>query len=534
MKVLVLEPPNQGIPVEQARPNGSLGPAYLVAALREQGIEADYLDGTVGTDPKRLDRTFYNVQEQENGLLRYGMSEQDLAESLAQYDVIATSSIFTAQTRMHLDVARIVRQLSAQRGRPIHLISGGVNARSLRNLFLGNGFDIIALGEGEEVIVRVVREFGKPNPDFSSITGISYRKGDTVVDIPAGPQDVKSSLDHLPLPAWDALPLDIYHFLETSLGGSIIREKFTQVQTSRGCQDKCTFCHISWEKANSPLVGKIGFLREFSKERLQQMVRRAVDLGCKRLYLVDENIFYNKRRICQVAPYLRHDGLAFSDTTGANLRFLLRKESNGNFVVDGEFIDVLADFGLEELGLPFETHSAELMRKYASGKYDPDRMDSVAIVHALKKRGITLRGEFMIGFRDEPWESVVRTKELAKKLVQEGLDSAGFQVATPYPGSLDFEEVMKDPVLRETFDRDTLYYTDRMHTRGRPVFPTQVPAARLEAAVHEFWLEVNGASFTQPKMTKTLLAMSAARREPVRCQPLADDRKCESSEYGKK
>src|SRR3990167_5164759 len=109
VRVLVMEPPNQLLPIDTARPNGSLGPAYLVGALRAAGVEADYYDGTVGWEGDDLKDTFYNRVEQENGLVRYGASKERLAEVISKYDVIATSSIFSAQTRMHLEIAEITK-----------------------------------------------------------------------------------------------------------------------------------------------------------------------------------------------------------------------------------------------------------------------------------------------------------------------------------------------------------------------------------------------------------------------------------------
>jgi hypothetical protein len=90
------------------------------------------------------------------------------------------------------------------------------------------------------------------------------------------------------------------------------------------------------------------------------------------------------------------------------------------------------------------------------------------------------------------------------------MDNAGFQISTPYPGSVDFERVMADSSLRDAFDANPLHYTDRMHTRGRPVFPTKVEPERLEAAVHEFWLEVNRPSFVAGKAPVTLARLANA------------------------
>ena len=77
---------------------------------------------------------------------------------------------------------------------------------------------------------------------------------------------------------------------------------------------------------------------------------------------------------------------------------MLKKVNNG-YEVDDEFINMLADFGLDELMLPFETRNKEIMTKYATGKYDPEEMDPIGILKSLKKAGIRIRSNFLIGFR---------------------------------------------------------------------------------------------------------------------------------------
>ena len=97
------------------------------------------------------------------------------------------------------------------------------------------------------------------------------------------------------------------------------------MQTARGCQDKCTFCHISQEKEERDLVGNIGFLRMFSNERVSADVTQAVNLGINRLYIEDDNMFFNKKRLFQLAPHLKREGLTYSNVSGANLRFMVKK-----------------------------------------------------------------------------------------------------------------------------------------------------------------------------------------------------------------
>jgi radical SAM superfamily enzyme YgiQ (UPF0313 family) len=270
--------------------------------------------------------------------------------------------------------------------------------------------------------------------------------------------------------------------------------RFGAIQTSRGCQDQCSFCHISVEKMNGE-----GNLRAFSLERVSRDIDNAQRLGIKRLYFEDDNLFFNKRRLYQLHPILKRDGLEYSNVNGGNLRFLFNKGR-----VDTEFIAMLADFGLKELVLPFESRSTTIMEKYATGKYNPDVFDSVALVKALKAAGIRIAGNFMIGFPDEQWESVLRTKDFAKELLDAGLDAVGFMIPVPYPGSLDWVRVMQDSATRARFEADPLSFTDRMHWRAKPLFQTLVPSEQLEAAVQEFWEELNPSDYVSQKREQTL------------------------------
>lgn len=500
IKVLVMEPPNRHLARDMARPNGSLGPAYLIGSLRRAGIEADYLDGTVGPEGQDLNETFYNRTEEEDGTIRYGMNPPELAEILARYDVVATSSIFTFQTRMHFEVAAMAKKVAEERGRPILTLSGGVNARALKEHFLANGFDIVALGEGETTILEIVQQFCEDKPDYSKINGIAFRDDGNVIVRPVMELGGRRNMDDLPFPALEALPLNTYQNLGVVHAGvALPGVKFAPMQTSRGCQDKCTFCHISKEKLSTDLLGQIGSLRGFSKERVEEDVTRASNLGVNCLYFEDDNLFYNKKHLANLAPILTRPGMEYRDLNGANLRFLLKREGNST-VVDTEFIELLAGFGFKELTFPVESRNVDIMQKYASGKYDPDNMDTVAILKALKKVGIRVQGGFMIGFRDESWESILRTKEFARELLAEGMDRVGFMIPVPFPGTVDFDDVIGNTSFKEDFDKNLLSYTDRMHPRGRPLFKTEVPADRLFEAVYEFWLELNNHEYTSSKL----------------------------------
>ena len=200
--------------------------------------------------------------------------------------------VVALQTRQHFEVAKIVKQVASGKGQPILTVSGGVNARAMREHFLSNDFDIIALGEGEQTIIDIVEEYIQPGSDFRKVGGIAFRKNDQTIITPFPPKKWNKTIDYLPYPDIGCFPLDSYAKLGITHGGRVTPGlKYAAIQTSRGCQDQCTFCHISLEKQDENLVGNIARLRGFSKERVGKDVDNALQLGVTRLYFEDDNLF---------------------------------------------------------------------------------------------------------------------------------------------------------------------------------------------------------------------------------------------------
>lgn len=504
MRILMIETPLQRPVFDKARPNGGLGPAYIVGSLRQHGIEVDYIDATIGPKGTNLNESFYRRIELENGNIRYGMSLDALSEIFSKYDIVATSSIFTSQTRMHFEIASIVKKVAKESSKHILMVAGGVNSRALKEHFLSNGFDIIALADGETTIIQIVDQFSSSKPDYSKVERIAYRENGKTIITSAPSKKSTKFIDHIPHAAIDIFPTDVYKNLSNPAESPHVKgTKYAGIQTSRGCQDKCTFCHISVEKDEKETLGNIGFLRMFSEDRISEDVSQAIRMGINRLYFEDDNLFFNKKRLFKLAPSLKKDGLSYSNVNGANIRFLVKKVNN-HYEVDHEFINMLADFGLDELMLPFETKSNEILQKYATGKYDPDTMNPIGIIKSLKKAGIRVRSNFLIGFKDESWESIVRTKNFVKELFNEGLDQVKFGIPVPFPGTQDFVYEMLNYDVRKDFNDNLLKYTDLMHPLERPQFQTKVSSEKLYAAVHDFSQEINSDEYVRDNLEKLI------------------------------
>lgn len=91
---LLIYPPNQLMDIETPRPDGSLGPLYLAAALESKGIVTDILDARIGSQEDNLEDTFYRNVKQQNGLTRIGMDFDKIAEYVTKnkYDFVGINS----------------------------------------------------------------------------------------------------------------------------------------------------------------------------------------------------------------------------------------------------------------------------------------------------------------------------------------------------------------------------------------------------------------------------------------------------------
>lgn len=505
IRVLLLYPPIQLDKDETARPDGSLGLLYIAGAVRDQGIDVKAIDCTVGTVKDSLADTFRNPRELDSGLFKIGMSDERLAEEIAQADVIGVTSIFTPQTKMVWHLAEIINEVNPQALKVI----GGVNARSRPDWFLDK-FDVIALSEGEKAIVDLVDAFrvvGKA-PDYSQIPGIIYQDGDTVR---INPQvNIVENLDELPLPAWDKLPLQKYAEVKHYHGGYWSDGEevvFSSIQTSRGCPYQCGYCHISMEKGPinpDALSGGIGRYRMKSVERVREEIGILKNLGIERLFFEDDSLLANLKRVREIFYATKEFGLELADVNGVNLAHLF-KNDQGKIVVNQELLELMVEVGFTNLVLPFESATQRMLDNWATNKWRRKTHDVHALVRACVKLGMRVPGNFMIGFPDETYEEMEETIKMAKELIDDGLTYATFFIPVPFPGSRMYHYAIANGHLEPDFDPDIMKWSKPI--MKNTIIDSDYLAQRREEAWHEVNTEeykawkgsVSVASLTQEK-----------------------------------
>jgi radical SAM superfamily enzyme YgiQ (UPF0313 family) len=327
--------------------------------------------------------------------------------------------------------------------------------------------------------------------DFSGISAISYFKDGQEYVNQTRPDDVVWNLDALPMPAWHLLPNERYWKIGRPHGGHFERGeelRYASMTTSMGCVFACEFCHIAGETEGG-VSGEIGRFRIKSDERVLAELEELRQMGVKQVFLEDDSLFGKKKRMIQILRKIKGSGFDILDVNGVNIVHLLR-----NHKPDMEVLEGLVDAGFKELSLPFESGNPRIVQKYANNKWDVERADIVGLIKAYNEYGITIAGNYMIGFPDETREEIQQTINMARKHREAGLDSANFFIVLPLPGTPLFDMAVRGGYLPEDFK------IDRMHWLKANMVNTAVPAEELERIRKEAWRELNDTQFVQYKL----------------------------------
>lgn len=461
------------------KPEGSLGILYCAAALRNQHFEVSILDSCVGNDCHNLADTFYRETTLPNGMIRIGLSSEEIVREVYDYDMVGISSIFTAQTTMVEETVRAIATAYPEKT----ILAGGVNARSQIPLFLNAGATIICTSEAERTIVEIAEAF-ETNSDISTIRGIAYReKGGSLQITPAA--FVEQYLDNLPYPAWDLAPLAKYWQIARPHGGGFSTNNpvpYASAMTSRGCPFKCAYCHISKELEGS-LSGNLRQLRLKSLARVIEEMHMLKALGVRHVFLEDDSLLAKKQRALAIFRAIIDLNLELSDVNGINLAHLTTNQ-RGEIGVDDELLETMAAAGFKKLIYPVESGSQRIIDTYATGKLNLKRHDIPALIRKAKKLGMEVGGNYTFGYPDETLEEMMQTFIVAKEHRDAGLDYANFVIITPFPGTAFYDLVVRENLWLPNTKLEDLDWT-------KPSIKTRIPSWLLEFMITNGWEYVN-------------------------------------------
>jgi len=321
------------------------------------------------------------------------------------------------------------------RRRGIKVVMGGMHASALPEEALEH-CDSVLVGEAEELWPRLLEDFQQ-----QSLQRI-YRH-----------ENVFPSLEHLPLPDWEAYRTKRYlpvHFVETT----------------RGCPLDCEFCAVTTSFGgryrNRPVDEVISELRG-----LRPFEGRFILKNC--VFFVDDNIISNRAYARELLPRLGEFKLKWFSHASMNI------------ARDPELLQLCQRSGCVGLFIGFETLSDESLR--AVGKRTNHPKDYLEVVQRIHDHGIGIDASFVFGLDGEDESVFDRTLDFVDRAK---IEITYFSILTPYPGTRLHERLTQEGRI---LTRDwSLYDSSHVVYQPRPLTPDQLLSGYYRALKQAFSL----------------------------------------------
>jgi radical SAM superfamily enzyme YgiQ (UPF0313 family) len=282
--------------------------------------------------------------------------------------------------------------------------------------------DFVCRGDGEQLILDLLAHLDNPEP----VAGLTWARDGQVRQNPN--QTMERNLDQWPFPDRESLELDFIESMPLDVPAVLSMERFTTMQTSRGCPWPCVFCDI-------PIFNE-GKWRARSPGHVTEEFKHLQELGYGSVYFVDDHFLLQPKRIEAICKGVVDNGVTIQwgcegrvDSVAQHL-FPAMAKANCRTVMFG--IESGSQKILDRL------HKEQTLKEVKT-----------AVVNA-KQAGIEIvHGFFTVGNPDETVEDMDATFDLASRLP---LDTFGFNRLCVYRGTPLWQEYVKRGLVSEAAD----------------------------------------------------------------------------------
>lgn len=415
MKVLLILPPSTLYPGDVHFASFPLGVGYLAAILERDGHQADIMDCVIEDQaPKR----------NKDGTFHVGLSWEKIEQAIREClpDILGISCSYSVDIGNAKRIAEIAKRVGH-----IPVIIGGAHSSAMPYESLeDDNIDYVAIGEGEQALASFIRSI-ENDEEPSHIDGLGYKKNGKLMVNPK--RIFINRLDELPFPARHLFSMDKYIHSKRIHGFQLKRTPYTTMITSRGCPNRCVFCtiHTIWGRKWRPR-DPISVVDE-----IEYLVK---EYGIREIHFEDDNISLSKTRMAKICDEIVNRKLDISWAT-----------PNGISVntLDRDLIAKMKKSGCYRLFLAIESGNQFVLDHIIKKGLSLEKVKDVNRI--LKEFDIEVNGCFVIGLPGETREHIQDTIDFAKRL---DLDTVGFSIATPYPGSALYD-MCKDNIISDDF-----------------------------------------------------------------------------------
>jgi radical SAM superfamily enzyme YgiQ (UPF0313 family) len=336
-------------------------------------------------------------------------------------DLVGLSFLSTTSYPHAKILARTLRAADAK----VKLAFGGVfaslNAERIKRQVPEVNF--VCRGDGEQLILDLL---GHPD-DPGAVAGVTWQERDGTVRHNAD-RPLDRNLDQWPFPDRESLEMDFVESMPLDVPVVLSRERFTTMQTSRGCPWPCVFCDI-------PVFSE-GKWRQRSPAHVLAEMKQLEGEGYGSVYFVDDHFLLQPKRIEAICRGVEAEGLTIQ--WGCEGR------------VDSSCIGLfpaMAKAHCRTLMFGVESGSQKILDRLKKGQ---TLAQTETAVSGAKKAGIEIvHGFFVVGNPDETEEDMRETFRFASRLQ---LDTFAFNRLCVYRGTPLWQEYLRRGLVHDEAD----------------------------------------------------------------------------------
>lgn len=282
--------------------------------------------------------------------------------------------------------------------------------------------DFVCRGDGEQLILDLIDRLDDPE----EVGGLTWSRDGRVVSNPN--RTMERHLDQWPFPDRESLELDFVESMPLDVPAVLSMERFTTMQTSRGCPWPCVFCDI-------PVFNE-GKWRSRSPQHVVDEFKHLQALGYGSVYFVDDHFLLQPKRIEAICNGINEHGITIQWGCEGRVDSVAQ-----------HLFPAMSKAHCRTLMFGVESGSQKILDRLK--KEQTLKEVETAVVNA-KQAGIEIvHGFFTVGNPDETVEDMEATFDLAARLP---LDTFGFNRLCVYRGTPLWQEYVKRGLVSEQED----------------------------------------------------------------------------------
>ena len=316
---------------------------------------------------------------------------------------------------------------------PISFVGSHVQALPIETLKKEKSIDFVFTNEGVYALWNILNKKEINLETIKDVKGIALRDGNNVIFNPPEKIVPNDKMDeHLPGYAWELLPyenkpLDLYRSpMWHAEYDENKRSPYAAIQTSLGCQFKCSFCMINIinreDNEEIGVANKYSKMRYWSPEFIIKEFDKLIDMGVETIKITDEMFLLNPKY------YLPLCRMLAERNKNNNLR--LWAYSRIDTVKRQEVLDTVRNAGIKWLCLGIESGDKNVRLEVSKGKFED--VDVSKVIEQIHSSGMQVMANYIFGLPGDTVDSMNKTLELSIQLNTLGWNAYG---AMALPGS---------------------------------------------------------------------------------------------------